>query len=125
MVLGTLLLISLLECFSFKVEVKVKLLPDIDRKEGIISKDWKHSIPNNNCSVSSWEASKGQAATCIIGSSLSENCTLVSPEYDVTKGKTRLSKRVESGGLLSKRFVSKPGFGAGKKHIVIRRRLSK
>lgn len=85
MVLGTLLLISLLDCFSFKVEVKVKLLPDIDPKEGIISTDWKHSIPNSSCSVSSWEPSKGQAATCIIGSSLSENCTLVSPEYDVTK----------------------------------------
>ena len=85
MFLGTLLLTSLVECFSFQVELKVKLLPDIDLKEGIISPDWEHSIPNRNCTVSSWVILKGKASTCNLGSSLSENCTLVSPDYDVTK----------------------------------------
>ena len=86
MVLGTLLLISLLECFSFQVKIKVKLLPDIDPKEGnIISRKWEHSIPQGNCSLSGWEISDGKAATCSVGSSISENCTLVSPDYNVTK----------------------------------------
>lgn len=84
MVLGTLLLISLLECFSFQVEVKVKLLPDVDPKEGI-SPLWKHSVPNDNCTSSGWLVSEGKAVACTIASSISENCTLLSPEYDVTK----------------------------------------
>ena len=78
--IGTLLLISLLQCFSFQVEVKIKFLPGFNPKEGI-SPAWTQT--DQKCIRSGWIVGFGRASlTCTIDGL---NCTLQSPEYDVTE----------------------------------------
>ena len=81
MTIGTLLLMSLFQCFSFQVEVKVKFTPEINPNQGI-SPAWTQAVPN--CTNYGWTFELGKASTCATDR-LYENCTLQSPEYDVTK----------------------------------------
>ena len=82
MSIGALLLMSLLSCFSFQVKVKVKFPPDVNPKEGI-SPAWTQA--GLNCSHHGWTFEFGKAFTTCTRNRLYENCTLQSPEYNVTK----------------------------------------
>ena len=81
MSIGTLLLMSLLPCFSFQVKVKLKFPLEVKPNEGI-GPAWTQADPN--CTKYGWTIERYRASTCT-RHILYENCTLQSPEYDVTK----------------------------------------